>query len=92
MARGWESKSVEAQQAEAAEEKAAAKPRLTREEAARLRQTETLRLARERLLEQLKADPSSRRVEMLSAALREIESQLAVLEQPPPKAAGPPLR
>ena len=89
MARGWESKSIEAQQAEAVEAKTAVKRLLTREEAARLRETETLRLARSRILEQLKATSSPRHVEMLAAGLREIESKLAALEQPRKKAAGP---
>jgi len=83
MARGWESKSVEAQQAEAAETSSASKPRLTREEMVRLREKENLRLARQRVLEQLKSNPNRRHAEMLSAALREIESRLASLEPPP---------
>jgi hypothetical protein len=80
MARGWESKSVEAQQAEAAEVKSAAKPCLTREDPARLRAKESLRLSRQRVLEQLKSSPNPRHAEMLGAALRELESKLAVLE------------
>jgi hypothetical protein len=82
MARGWESKSVEAQQAEAAETTSAAKPRLTREEAAQFREKENLRLSRQRVLEQLKCNPSPRHAEMLAAALREIESKLVSLERP----------
>jgi hypothetical protein len=76
MARGWESKSVEAQQAEAGESKSPEKPRLTGEEARLLREQETLRLARQRVLEQLRSTPSSRHREMLEAALREIDSKL----------------
>jgi hypothetical protein len=83
MARGWESKSVEAQQAEATEARSAAKPRLTREAALRFREKENLRLARQRVLEQLKSNPSPRHAEMLAAALREIESKLIFLEKPP---------
>jgi hypothetical protein len=90
MARGWESKSVEAQQAEAAEAVSPEKPRLTREDAARLREKETLRLARQRVLEQLKAHPSDRHAEMLAAALREIESRLGALEPPAHSAVRPP--
>jgi hypothetical protein len=81
MARGWESKSVEAQQAEAAEATSVAKLRLTRAEAARVREKENLRLARQRTLEQLNSSPSPRHAEMLAAALREIESKLACLEK-----------
>ena len=79
MARGWESKSVEAQQAEAGEARPAAKPRLTREEALRLRERENLRLARQHVLEQLKRSPSAPLTEMLMAAVRVIESKLASL-------------
>jgi hypothetical protein len=85
MARGWESKSVEAQQAqqaEAADTKSAAKPRLTREDAARVRVRESLRLSRQRVLEQLKSGANPRRAAMLEAALKEIESRLAALEPP----------
>jgi len=80
MARGWESKSVEAQQAEAAEARSASKPRLTREDAARLREKEGLRLTRRRILELLKSNPRARHAEMLSAALREVEAKLAALD------------
>lgn len=82
MARGWESKSVEAQQAEAAETPSAAKLHLTREEAAQLRDKENLRLSRQRVLEQLKSNPGVRHAEMLAAALREIECKLVSLEKP----------
>lgn len=71
---------MEAQQAEAVEARSASKPRLTREEAARLREREGLRLARQRVLDQLKSNPAARHAEMLSAALREVEAKLAALE------------
>lgn len=83
MARGWESKSVEEQQAEASETKSASKPHLTRVEAARVRERENLRLSRNRVLEQLKDSPNPRHAEMLSAALREIEARLAALDRLP---------
>jgi len=89
MARGWESKSVEAQQAEATTAKSAQKPRLTREEAAQLRETETLKLARQRVLEQLKSNPNPRHTEMLGTALREIEFRLAALDAPSSAKATP---
>lgn len=73
---------MEAQQAEAADTRSAAKPRLTREEAILVREKENLRLARRRVLEQLRSNPSSRHAEMLAAALREIESKLRALEPP----------
>ena len=80
MARGWESKSVEAQQADAAEVRSTSKPHLTREEAALLREKETLRLSRQRLLEQLKSNLNPRHVEMLETALRAIEVKLNSLK------------
>jgi hypothetical protein len=46
MARGWESKSVEAQQAEAAKQSGKPHARITKEEAVILRQRETLRKLR----------------------------------------------
>jgi hypothetical protein len=81
MARGWESKSIEAQQADAAESASPSKPRLTPQEAVRHRQKETLRLSRQRILEQLKSNPASRHAEMLRSALHEIESKLALLDE-----------
>ena len=81
---------MEAQQAEAAETASAAKPRLTREEAAHIREKETLRLSRQRVLQQLKSKPSVRHAEMLAAALREIELRLASLESPSEGMAAPP--
>jgi len=53
MARGWESKSVEAQQEDAAARTSSEKPRLTREETARVRDRENLRLSLQSVLEQL---------------------------------------
>lgn len=94
MARGWESKSVEAQQAEAGEAKSSVKPRLTREEARLVREKEGLRLARQRVLEQLKSNPGPPHKQMLEAALRQIETKLVGLELPPGtmsgQAIGPP--
>jgi hypothetical protein len=77
MARGWESKSVEAQQADARETHSAAKPRLTREEAAQLREKENLLLARTRILRQLDAASVPRHRALLEATLRDLDCKLA---------------
>jgi hypothetical protein len=76
MARGWESKSVEEQQAEA---RAASTPKnrpVSREEAAKRRQQEGLTLSRQRVLEQLRLaqNPAHRR--MLEKALADLDTQL----------------
>jgi len=76
MARGWESKSVEAQQAEAAENKKEPKHRLTAEQAVRVRQREGLQLSRKRVLQQLETAHDPRRREMLTAALAELDEQI----------------
>jgi hypothetical protein len=81
MARGWESKSVEAQQAEAAENQKEPKQRLTAEQAARIRQREGLQLSRKRILQQLQAARDGRRRELLTAALAELDGKLRDLEQ-----------
>ena len=77
MARGWESKSVEAQQAEATEESRSKRPRLTAEAAARERGRETLRLSRERVLQQLGATQNPRHRQMLQQELAHLDEQLA---------------
>jgi DNA-binding ferritin-like protein len=81
MARGWESKSVEAQQAEAADHQNQLKPRLTADEAARVRQLEGVRLSRKRIVQQLEAAQDARHRDMLTAALAELDKQLHILEQ-----------
>lgn len=76
MARGWESKSVEAQQTEALEKSSSVRRRLSPEEAAREREHETLRLARQRLLEQLKSSQNPRHRRLLEDALAELDKKL----------------
>jgi pantothenate synthetase len=76
MARGWESKSVEAQQAEAADNNKEPKQRLRAEQAARVRELEGLHLSRNRVLQQLETARAARLREMLTAALRELDKQI----------------
>lgn len=80
MARGWESKSVEAQQAEAAEQ--SGKTRATRlfpEEAAQTREKENLRLARQRVLQQLESTADKRYRKLLQASLEAVDERLRKL-------------
>jgi len=77
MARGWESKSVEAQQAEATEKSKSKRPKLTAEAAARRRDHETLRLSRQRVLQQLETIQNPRHRQMLQQELAHLDHQLA---------------
>jgi hypothetical protein len=76
MARGWESKSVEAQQDEAAERNTPEKPRLTREAAARLRETESLRLSLQSVMQQLDRSHNARHRAMLEQARSDLERKI----------------
>jgi hypothetical protein len=76
MSRGWESKSVEEQQAEAARPKNSA-VRLTPEQAAQKREKDSLLLSRNGVLEQIKSTRNSRHKQMLEAALADLNAKLA---------------
>jgi hypothetical protein len=82
MARGWESKSVEAQQDEAAERTASEKPHLTREEADQLREREALRLSLENIHQQLARGQNPRRRAMLEQALADLTRKIQALGAP----------
>jgi predicted component of type VI protein secretion system len=77
MARGWESKSVEAQQAEAEEKSPILRSRLSREEAANRRQREVLRLSRQRITQQLATVQNPQHRKMLQDALAELDQKLS---------------
>ena len=81
MARGWESKSVEAQQDEVRQ--GAPKPRikLTPEEAARSRERESLRLSRQRVAQQLESSQNPRHRKILEDALAELDQRLSQFEK-----------
>jgi hypothetical protein len=83
MARGWESKSVEAQQAEAGAEPAKARPPMSAAEAARSRDKETLRLARQRVLQQLESSQNPRHRKLLQHELSDLDEKLSLLETRP---------
>jgi hypothetical protein len=76
MARGWESKSVEAQQADAVEKPGKAGVKLTAEQAANAREESGLLLSRKRVLQQLEASRDPRHRQMLEQALAELEEKL----------------
>ncbi len=75
MARGWESKSVEEQQA-AAIAQAESKQRLTPQQAARKQQEEAIHLSRRRILQQLHSVQNPRHRQMLESALSELDARL----------------
>jgi hypothetical protein len=78
MARGWESKSVEAQQEQAAEI-SAVRPRLTPEQQQLQRQKEGLILSRKRIAEQLAATQNPRYQQSLQQALSELDERISSL-------------
>ena len=79
MARGWESKSVEAQQEEAAAKSLSGKPRLTPEEANRSRERESLRLSLRNIVDQLERSQNSQHREMLEHAKADLERRIEEL-------------
>lgn len=80
MARGWESKSVEAQQAEAGEKTQSPRLRLTPEQAQAKRKKEGLHLARQRVLQQLSNAHDPRHRQMLEHALMDLDRQIENLK------------
>lgn len=76
VARGWESKSVEAQLAEATEKSSKRRAPLSTEEAARWREKESLRLSRQRVLQQLAAAQNPRHRKLLEDTLADLDEKL----------------
>jgi hypothetical protein len=79
MARGWESKSIEAQQEEASSSKSSGRPRLTRDEADRRRKIESLQLSLRRMLEQIQRSQNVRHRQMLEQAKTDLEREIEAL-------------
>lgn len=77
MSKGWDSKSVEEQQAMAAEPKPANDKSVSLEDAAKRRKLQALELQRERILSERTSSPHRRSA--LEAALIEIEMELSKL-------------
>ena len=80
MARGWESKAVEAQMEEARAKPESGMVMLTHEETARLREREGLLLHRTRVLHDIAAARNPRYREVLKAALAHLDERLAQSE------------
>jgi hypothetical protein len=80
MARGWESKSIEAQQDEAARDRAP-KPRLTPEEQANRQRQQTLELQRARAAADLERATAPHHRTMLERAIAAIDEQLRQLDR-----------
>jgi len=79
MARGWESKSVEAQMEEA-EVSSVSKPRLSAQEVEQKQKVDTLNLAKKKLQADLERASSDRHRQMLTRSLDEIDNQLKKLQ------------
>jgi hypothetical protein len=80
MARGWESKAVEQQQAESLSNPNPAKTRRSPEQIRLANQRQSILLSRQRVLQQLEAVQNPRHREMLQAALADLDAQLKRLE------------
>ncbi len=80
MARGWESKSVEAQIESAAKQAPIHEPELTPEEWQILRERENLELSRTRVQRELAASKNPRYQQILRKALADLDAKLTRLE------------
>jgi len=80
MARGWESKSVEDQQADREREGPAPAP-VSPAEAARIARRRTLEMARVRAVEDLSVARMPAHRAMLEAAIAAIDAQLALVDR-----------
>jgi len=80
MARGFESKSVEQQQAEMIDRRRPAGPHLTPEQQERERKRQGLVLSRTRIARELEASSNPKRSQMLLDAISELDRQLSSLE------------
>ncbi len=79
MARGWESKSIEEQQSQAASIEPKAGPRPTPDQLARQHQQQGLLLSRARVIQQLETAQNAQHRKMLEGALADLDDQLARL-------------
>jgi len=80
MARGWESKSVEAQIEESGPEKLPSTAQnLTPEERQTILRKNSLVLSRKRILQQLEQNPNERYSELLRRTLASLDAEIAAL-------------
>lgn len=77
MARGWESKSIEQQQADALDQRTSSRLPLSPAQQKLNRQRETLLLARKRLAAQLQTASRIEHRQMLRQSLAELDKQLS---------------
>jgi hypothetical protein len=80
MARGWESKSVEEQQAEAAVGRPGAGPALTPQQRTLQAQKQGLVLARKHVLQQLQVAHNPQHRKLLQQALADLDARSAALD------------
>jgi hypothetical protein len=79
MARGWESKSVEAQMEESETETSKPDQKISEEEKQTLLKKSNLALSRKRVLQQLEVNPNERYAEFLRRTLAALDAELAEL-------------
>lgn len=82
MARGWESKSIEEQQAQAGPDAPKLRAPLSPQQIAKERQQQLLRLSRQRVLQQLEMARNPQHREMLNKALADLDTKLAGWARP----------
>ncbi len=88
MARGWESKSVEAQiESAASKQTADREPELSPEQIQLLRDRENLELSRTRVTRELATSKNPRYQQILRKALADLDAKLKLLD-PPAKVAA----
>ena len=81
MARGWESKGVEEQQAEHSNSAAAKIPSRNPAEITRARQRDDLKLRRRHVVQQLEVAQNTRHRQLLQQTLSFLDEQIRSLEQ-----------
>ena len=81
MARGWESKSVEQQQAEMGDRGNSQRPRLSAIDQEKNRKHEGLLLSRKRLVQQLQSSSRPQHRQMLEQAIAELDKQLSYFDK-----------
>ncbi|HWF91842.1 MAG TPA: hypothetical protein VN684_06130 [Terriglobales bacterium] len=81
MARGWESKGVEEQQAERSGSAPRPKPPRNAAEIDRVRQRDDLKLRRRHVLQQLEVVQNARHRQLLEDTLSYLDNQISVLER-----------
>jgi hypothetical protein len=80
MARGWESKSVEEQQAEFVKSNPGTTKRKSPVEQERARQVKTLQLTRSYILHQMEQSKSERHKQLLSQEIQHLDLQIAAVQ------------